>query len=185
MKRVFPILLIQASSLLFSDGAGAADFPPITDEERAVTSVPGEPNAPAVVLFRKGEYLMAGYGGLSSTGSLSSTLRIQVRVKILTEEGKSNGEVSVGHATPTASRLQGAHRPAGRPGVPLPKDAKFVRKTSRSQKTFVTAVAFPAVEVGAILDYQYELWFDIFYLEPWYFSVDCRSATPRSPSRRR
>jgi Domain of Unknown Function with PDB structure (DUF3857)/Domain of Unknown Function with PDB structure (DUF3858) len=175
MKRVSPILLVQACLLLFlSSGARAADFPPITDEERAVTSVPGEPNAPAVVLFRKGEFLMAGYGGLATTGSLSSSLRIQVRVKVLTEEGKSNGELSVAHDD--SYRLKNftgrTVLPDGRV-IPLPKDAKFVRKTSRSQKTFVTAVAFPSVEVGAILDYQYELWFDsIFYLNPWYFSVD-------------
>ena len=57
--------------------------------------------------------------------------------------------------------------------VPVPSDARFVRKTSRSHKTFTTALAFPAVQVGAILDYQYELWFDtIFYLEPWYFSEE-------------
>lgn len=173
MKRVSPILLVPAFLFFLASGARAADFPPVTDEERAVTSVPDEPNAPAVVLFRKGEYLMAGYGGLSSTGSLSSTLRIQVRVKVLTEEGKSNGELSVAHDD--AYRLKNFKGrtvlPDGRV-IPLPKDAKFVRKTSRSQKTAVTAVAFPSVEVGAILDYQYELWFDIFYLHPWYFSVD-------------
>lgn len=39
----------------------AADFPPITEAERAVTSVPGEPNAPAVVLFKKGEFLIPHY----------------------------------------------------------------------------------------------------------------------------
>ena len=57
-------------ALLGVRGAAAADFPPITDAERALTSVPGEPNAPAVVLFKKGEFLMAGYGlrsGLSSS----------------------------------------------------------------------------------------------------------------------
>jgi Domain of Unknown Function with PDB structure (DUF3857) len=174
MKHFASILLIQACLLLFSgvcsSTARAADFPPVTDEERAVTSVPGEPNSPAVVLFRKGEFLMAGYG--VGTGSLSSTLRIQVRVKILTEEGKSNGELSVAHDD--SYRLKNftgrTVLPDGRV-IPLPKDSKFVRKTSRSQKTFVTAVAFPSVEVGAILDYQYELWFDsIFYLHPWYFS---------------
>ena len=32
-------------------------------------------------------------------------------------------------------------------------------------------MAFPSVQVGAILDYRYELRFDsIYFLEPWYFS---------------
>lgn len=152
--------------------ARAADFPPVTDAERALTSVPGEPNAPAVVLFRKGEFLMAGYG--LQTGAPLSYLRIQVRVKILTEEGKSTGEITISHSDFT--RLQHFEGrtvlPDGRV-IPVPPDARFVRKTSQSRKTFKTAVAFPSVEVGAILDYRYELKFEsIFYLEPWYFSDD-------------
>jgi hypothetical protein len=147
-------------------------LPPLTDAEKALTSVPGEPNAPAVVLIKRGEFLMAGYG--QRTASLSSSLHIQVRLKILTEEGKSNGEVAIGHSD--FQRLHGFHGrtilPDGRV-VPVAADAKFVRKTSRSLKTFTTAVAFPAVQVGAILEYEYELWFDsIFFLEPWYFAEE-------------
>lgn len=172
MKPTRPaILACLILTLLGAQGAAAEDFPPITDSERALTSVPGEPNAPAVVLFKRGEFLMAGYGLRSG---LSSSLRIQVRLKILTEEGKSNGEVAITHSG--WERLHGfAGRtvlPDGRI-LPVPSDARFVRKTSRSNRTFTTALAFPAVQVGAILDYQYELWFDtIFYLEPWYFSEE-------------
>jgi transglutaminase-like putative cysteine protease len=172
MKSVRLVLLIQACLLLLASASRAGDFPPVTAEERAVTSVPGEPNAPAVVLFRKGEFLMAGYG--VGSGSLTSVLKIQMRVKVLTEEDKSNGELSIGHDDSLRLRNFAGRTvlPDGRV-IPVPKDAKFVRKTSRSRKTFVTAVAFPSVEVGAILDYQYELWFDsIFYLHPWYFSED-------------
>lgn len=169
--RLIPAcLFLVLAPLAVPSAARAADFPPITDAERSLTSVPSEPNAPAAVLFKKGEFLMAGYG--LQAGSLSSHLKIQARVKILTEEGKSNGEVEIGHSDFTRLRNFAARTvlPDGRV-VPVPADAKFVRKTSRSKKTFTTAVAFPAVEVGAILDYQYELVFDsIYYLEPWYFS---------------
>ena len=165
-------LSIVILPLLGARGAAAADFPPITDEERALASVPGAPNAPAVVLFKKGEFLMAGYG--LPTGNLASSLHIQVRLKILTEEGKSNGEVAISHSG--AERLHGFQArtvlPDGRV-IPVPADAKFVRKTSRSNKTFTTAVAFPSVQVGAILDYHYELTFDSpIYLDPWYFSEE-------------
>src|SRR3954454_9799208 len=158
--------------LLVIPGARAADFPPITDEERSLTAVPGEPNAPSVVLFKKGEFLVTGYGPQS--GNQASYLRVQVRRKILTEEGQGDGEVTISHSD--FERLHGFQGrtvlPDGRV-VPVPADAKFVRKTSRSNRTFATAVAFPAVQVGAILDYQYELRFDsIYFLEPWYFSED-------------
>jgi hypothetical protein len=164
------ILACLLLPLLAARLAAAADFPPVTDEERALTSVPGEPNAPAVVLFKKGEFLMAGYGLLKE--SPSSLLRVQVRVKILTEAGKSKGEVVIAHSG--ARRLHGFRGrtvlPDGRI-VPVPADVQFVDRTSQTHKTFTTAVVFPAVQVGAILDYEYELGFDsIFRLEPWYFS---------------
>jgi transglutaminase-like putative cysteine protease len=170
MKRSPALLLTALFLTLPGARAAAEDFAPITAEERALTAVPGEPNAPAVVLFRKGEFLLSGYG--LQRGSQTSLLRVQVRMKILTEAGKSNGEVVISHSD--ARRLHGFQArtvlPDGRI-VPVPPDARFVRKTSRTHKTFTTAVAFPAVQVGAILDYQYELGFDsIFYLEPWYFS---------------
>jgi hypothetical protein len=161
----FFVLLTAAAGVL-----RAQAFPPITDEERALTSVPGEPNAPAVVLFRKGEFLMEGYGRL--LGSFDSHLRVQTRVKILTESGKSNGEIAIAHSDFT--RLEGFSARTVLPDgtiVPVPAGAKFERRTSRRYKTFVTSVAFPSVQVGAILDYQYELVFDSpIFLEPWYFS---------------
>src|SRR5436305_8937095 len=87
LLRLVPVL-----PLLGAAGAWAADFPPITDEERSLTAVPGEPNASSVVLFKKGEFSMWGYG--YQYGSL---LRVQTRLKILTEEGKRNGEIVIAH----------------------------------------------------------------------------------------
>jgi transglutaminase-like putative cysteine protease len=169
MHRVSLFLLAVLVGLTLGGPALAADFPPVTDAERALTSVPKEPNAPAVVLFRKSEFLMMGYG---SQGRTSSTLLVSARTKILTEEGKSLGEVSVPHSN--FARLRGFQGrtilPDGRV-LPLPADARFERKISKRQKRSVTSVAFPGVQVGAILDYQFELRFDsMFYLEPWYFS---------------
>jgi hypothetical protein len=169
MHRALPLLLIALLDCLAGGPLLAADFPPITDKERSLAAVTGEPNAPAVVLFRKSEFLMMGYG---TRGQISSTLLVQARTKILTEEGKSRGEVSIAHSG--SVRLQGFQGrtvlPDGRV-LPLLADARFERKTSTRQKRSVTSVAFPAVEVGAILDYRYELRFDSpYYLEPWYFS---------------
>src|SRR6185436_15348368 len=164
-----PLLLAALAGITLGGPVLAADFPPITDQERALTAVPGEPNAPAVVLFKKSELLMMGYG---TRGQISSSLMVKARTKILTEEGKSRGEVSIPHSD--FIRLQGFQGrtvlPDGRV-MPLPADARFERKVSARQKRSVTSVAFPGVEVGAILDYQFELRFDSpYYLEPWYFS---------------
>jgi len=171
MKRT-AILATLILTLAACRGAMAADFPPITDEERALTSVPGEPNAPAVVLFKKGEFLMAGYGRF--IGSLASHLRVQGRVKILTAAGKSNGEIVIDHSREVRLRSFSGRTvlPDGRI-IPVPADARFERRTSQASKTFVTAVAFPAVQVGAILDFEYEIVFSSpFLLEPWVFSEE-------------
>jgi hypothetical protein len=167
MKRVSPILGILAC-LLFANGARAADFPPITDEERAVTSVPGEPNAPAVVLFKKGEFLMWGYSYKDG-----SVLKIQARLKILTEEGRKSSEITIAHGSYGKLQSFAARTvlPDGRI-IPVSPDAKFVRKTSRLYRTSVTAVAFPSVEVGAILDFQYEILLESMYPDPWFLSDD-------------
>jgi len=169
MHRAAPLLLASCLALGLGGAVRAVEFPPVTDAERALTAVPGEPNAPAVVLFKKSEFLMMGYG---TQGQVSSSFLVKARTKILTEEGKSLGEVSIAHSG--FVRLQGFQGrtvlPDGRV-LPLPADAKFERKLSARQKRSVTSVAFPGVTVGAILDYQYELRFDsMYYLEPWYFS---------------
>lgn len=172
MKSFAAILAALFLMLLGARGVATADFPPITDEERALTSVPGEPNAPAVVLFKKGEFLMEGYGRF--IGSMASHLRVQARVKILTEAGKSNGEIVVDHSREVRLRSFSGRTvlPDGRI-IPVPADARFERRASKSSKTFVTAVAFPAVQVGAILDYEYEIVFSSpVLLEPWVFSEE-------------
>jgi hypothetical protein len=164
--RVLPYLALL---VVLPWPAVADSLPPITEEERALASVPGEPNAPAVVLFRKSEFLMMGYG---TQGQVSSRLVVQERRKILTEEGKELAEVAVAHSD--SVRLNGFRGrtvlPDGRI-LPLGQDARFQRKLSKRHNRKVTSVAFPGVEVGAILDYEYELRFDhFFYLEPWYLS---------------
>lgn len=151
--------------------AGADSFPPITEKERALASVAGEPNAPAVVLFKKAEFLMWGY---DSQGAVSSRLLVQERRKILTEQGKDLAEVAVAHND--FIRLSGFKGrtvlPDGRE-VPLGSDARFERKESKRHGRRVTTVTFPSVAVGAILDYQYELRMEsIYFLEPWYFSEE-------------
>lgn len=72
MHRALPLLLMALMGLLAGGPLLAADFPPITDRERSLATVAGEPNAPAVVLFKKSEFLMMGYG---TRGAISSSLR--------------------------------------------------------------------------------------------------------------
>ncbi len=145
----------------------AVDFPPITDTERALTELPGQPGAPAVVLFEKAEVKLRDY-----PKEASSFLKVWVRVKILTEEGKSSyGEEEINHSGYwRLKKVEGRTVLPDGQVIALPEDAIFEERRSRSLKRFVTKVVFPAVEVGAILDYYYEIrWDDLAFLEPWVF----------------
>ena len=166
MRRIIPSLVLCCLLAGGLSPALAADFPSVTEAEKTLTAVPGQPGAPAVVLFSKAEVQLMNY-----PRDVSSVMRVNVRRKILTEEGKSYGEISIAHsAYYRLKQVKGRTvLPDGRE-IPLPKDAVFEERRSRSLKQFVTKLVFPAVEVGAILDYSYTVrWDDLFFLEPWYF----------------
>jgi hypothetical protein len=92
--RLARLVLLLALALPGVSGIATAEtFPPITEKERSLASVPGEPNAAAAFLFRKSELLMMGYGAGGQQAS-TSRLLVQERVKILTEQGKELGEVA-------------------------------------------------------------------------------------------
>src|SRR5258708_4918997 len=50
LRAAAPLALALPIALAAAGAAAAESFPPISDEERALTAVPGQPNAPAVGL---------------------------------------------------------------------------------------------------------------------------------------
>ncbi len=146
--------------------AASADFAPISDAERALEQVAWQPEATAVVLFKRARMKMLDY-----PREVSSFLDVQVRLKILREEGAEHGEVAIGHSN--FLRLKSLEARTVLPDgtvVPVPEGSIFVQQASRAENTFVTKVVFPSVQVGAILDYHYVVrWDSFYYLEPWFF----------------
>ncbi len=163
MKYPTARAILIAALLASAPHLRAAGFPPITDAESAFK---GRPGAPAIVLFKKAELKLMHY-----PREVSSYMKVDVRLKILSEEGKSYGEVEIPHSGYYRLRdIEGRTVLAGGREVALPKDAVFEERRSRSAKAFVTKLVFPAVEVGAIIDYRYTIrWDDMLFLEPWYF----------------
>jgi hypothetical protein len=176
MARLFrvlrPIGAAAGFGVILAGFAGRGEamaFPPISAAEQALTAVAEQPNAPAVVLFRKGELHM----GNPAPGAreLGSYLEVQARVKILTEAGRSQGDVKLAHnGYFRIQDFEGRTVLADGTVVPLAKDVQFVSTSSRVHKVLITKVAFPAVAVGAILDYHYTIRWDSFvFLDPWIF----------------
>ena len=166
----FPSALVLAAAgaaMLTSGPAARADsFPPITDAERALTEVAFHPGAPAVVLFKKAELKLMDF-----RKDVSSNLKVQVRIKVLSEEGKAYGEIEIPHSSfYRLTGFEGRTVLADGSVAELDKDSIFRERSSKARKSFVTKAAFPAVEAGAIIDFRYALrWDSIYFLEPWYF----------------
>ena len=159
-------------------GEKTSDFPPITDEQWALTEAPNEPNAPAVVIHSIGRWIMRE----ARQQQITTQFIVNVRVKILTEQGMNFAEYTIDHNED--DRLTNLKARTVLPGdkvIPVPEDAIFRRKSTarsfdsrrRSSFTFYeTAIAFPAVEPGAILDFTYEIRFDYYYFtRPWSFQT--------------
>jgi hypothetical protein len=146
MQRLRPIRILAAAILALAPLAVRAAepvFPPVTEAERAYREVPGEPNAPAVVLFKRGELELAGYGRL--LGSYASHLRVAARVKILTEAGKRNREVAVAHGAGLRQNAVGAfHQTVAVHGREL-----AIERTAELRQRWLDPAAFPALkEIG-------------------------------------
>lgn len=168
--RLRPLFAAFVLASCLCAAAAADPFPPITEAERALTAVPGDANAPAVILFKNAELVMEGY-----SGSHNSRLLVRVRTKILTDEGAR----SWGEAVVPSSDVAWIRGFAGRTvqpdgtSVPVPAEAKFKRKLSDTRGVFVSSMAFPAVQEGSILDYRYELALQWgYFLTPWYFAAE-------------
>lgn len=158
---------VLAVLVLASPLAGAG-FPPVSGADRRLAAVPGAPDATAVILYEKADFTMMD----PSIQRMTSILHVERRIKVLSEAGAERfGEIAVPHSRRVRlSNFAGRTVSPGGEVLPVGEESIFERRTSRAEREFVTAVAFPSVEPGAILDYRYDLRFDsIFYLEPWTF----------------
>lgn len=160
--------------VMVSASAAAQEFPEVTAEQRALSGFPGEPRAPAIEIYRKGEFQLMD----QSRQRMSSLLRVERRIKILTEEGRDRfSEFAVRHSRFTRLTDFSGRTvlPDGRV-LPLDESAIFREAESERGRRYITKAALPAVEVGAILDFQYSLRFEsIFLLEPWDFQQEIPS----------
>ena len=129
----------------------AAEFPAITPEEKALSSVPQQPDAPAVVLYRE-----------EITDDTKNFRTVYVRLKILTPAGLKYAEVDIpSEPNPfTISQLSG--RTVHDDGSIVSLEDQAVDKiitTDHGVRERVKTFTLPAVKVGSILDYRYSLHF--------------------------
>lgn len=132
--------------------AGKEDWLPITDEERQLKEVPGNPGAPAILLYRE-----------TDTDDVDSFERHYYRIKILTEEGRKHADVEIGYVKHLYWVDAIKARVVRPDGTTVEFNGKIFDKVLAKHKgVSVLAKTFtlPEVAVGSIIEYRYKMRWD-------------------------
>jgi hypothetical protein len=132
----------------------------ISKDELAMTAIEEDPEADAVILFDKGEII--------TTSDLNMIYKRYCRMKILTENGKKYADVKIyyWHEDNFWDLRVQSFSTSGQK-TKLDKNAIY---DQQHEDWKVKVFAIPAVEVGSVIEYSYEIHSEyIHYLEPWYF----------------
>lgn len=160
--------------------AAAHEWKPVTPVELKMTGVPEAPGAAAVCLFSE-----------LFTDDVMGHEHHYVRIKVLTEEGRSQGNIEIPYVKGDwelkdlqARTVQPDGSVADYTGTPT--DVTILRY--RRFKTLAKTMALPAIQMGTIIEYQYDLKWDNRYLysNSWVVNGDLftlRASFVRRPSR--
>ena len=149
VRDVVTIVMLAGFVIAASPGRTAAqEWPPVTDEEKALKDCPQQPGAPAVILYRE-----------ETTSHKTWSISAYYRLKILTAAGREYGNIEIpgfygSKVTDVGARVV---RPDGA-SVPY-RGQIFETTVLRAGGIKITAKTFalPDVDVGSIIDYRYKL----------------------------
>ena len=158
-------LLLAGSLLLLATSTRAADFKQPTKDELAMTSLPGYPGTPAVVLFRED----------LTKDDLHSRIHYE-RLKILTEEGKKYANVELPYVSTGGGWEVGNSKTVDDiSGRTIHPDGTIIPFTGKPyQKVIVKGDGYkyqekvftlPDVEVGSIIEYRYAVRISDYFVE--------------------
>ena len=141
------------------------DWQPINSEELKMTSVPEAPGAPAVILYRQVD-----------RDDIMSRETNYVRIKILTEEGRSNADLHIPMFKSGEEINNVKARTIHSDGAIIPFDGKtYTRPLEKTKgiKYMAKSFTLPDVQVGSIIEYRYiSTWQEYIYDSRWLLSED-------------
>jgi hypothetical protein len=149
LVRVF---VLTFASLVSVAQLHAADWTAPTPDELKMTADPAAPGAPAVYLYRE-----------EVSDDKLHMHSLYVRIKVLTEKGKSWGDVEIPFNGRAFSVTDVAARTIHPDGTIIPLTGKPLEKMLLRQgedRFKSTVFSMPAVEPGSILEYRYKLRYD-------------------------
>ena len=137
--RLFHFLTL---ALILLPAARAYDFPPISDEEKNFKEVPGQPGAPAAILYREEE----------DDDYKNHYHMTYVRMKILTEAGRKYADVVAEFQKGFSNIENVSARTVHADGTIIPFDGKVYDKEvlkARGYKIHAKSFTLPDVQVAA------------------------------------
>jgi hypothetical protein len=159
LKTMFFFLILMMVSFPYICVA-EQEWGKINPEELQMTSFPEDPDADAIILFDKGEYIF-GY-------VYPVTLRVHKRVKVFNKRGAEFANISIPFHH--GEKIEGVE------GFSVTRDGREYHLDSKQiftkQGEYWDEVVFslPGVEEGSVFEYRYERGGkNVFFLTPWYF----------------
>lgn len=148
---VFVFAVALGLSIYNSPAVKAGDvFQPVAPDELKMTSEPGAPGAPAIILFRQVDR--------DDTG-VASRENNYVRIKVLTENGRKYADVEIPFIKESGSAIANLKARTIRPDGSIANfEGKPFEKTvvkAKGLKVMVKTFTLPDVQVGSIIEYYY------------------------------
>ncbi len=169
--RSLPVLIVFAILAFHAPRSSAADWDPVTDAEKSMSSNPLDPGAGAVVLFKRGQIDVIEQTSLFWT----TRIRTYVRIKVFTDAGRDAANVSIdAYKSVRTSKIEGRTILPSGEIIPLDPSKVFQGKAYTEGKNFAileSSFTFPSVQPGAIIEYQVEATEDWFFPSPWIFDT--------------
>jgi len=143
------VIMFFALALLWPARSRAQGFPPVSPEDLKMTSEPKAPGAPAIILFREVD---------RDDNGRTSHEDNYVRIKILTEEGRSYANIEIEFDKADENVVNVHARTLKSDGTVVDFDGKVLERTiekAQGLKYLVKTFNLPNVQVGDIIEYRY------------------------------
>jgi hypothetical protein len=146
-RRILAAAILALTAVAFTPVTDADDWLPISPEDLKMTSEPKAPGAPAINLYRQVDRDDQGYKETN-----------YVRIKILTEEGRKYGDVSI-PLYKAGEQINSIRARTVRPdGSIVNFDGKVFQAPivkGKNVKIMAKSFTLPDVQVGSIIEYRY------------------------------
>jgi hypothetical protein len=158
MRVVRWFCILPLFSSLFCLPSLAVDWPPISPEDLAMTSIKEQPGAPAVCLQRE-----------EIDDDMNNVHSVYQRIKILTDAGRKYANVELPYSRRGFTIAGISGRTIHADGSQVPFEGKPFDKTVEKNGNIrinVKSFTLPDVQVGSIIEYKYSLRYEDHMLLP-------------------